>query len=409
MFTCPASAAEQAEEETIFYDSLTDYQYTYNCGLNTQCVTKAEDGYYIKLGGILFYADDSLDFAFPLCSKPECLHGEEPTLVGRSGCDAFVGEADITAIQYTEGVLYTASSWDLNRRFPDEDSLQSFYRISEDGTKKERLELEEGIIWTPVVHRGYVYYLCETYETEKAGQVKTIVTLYRNSLSENEKEVLWQSDEGINRFSGLQAYGERLYYSCGTDSWSATIVFDLETGGYHTLDPFAGEQFTFSFHEGKLLLSRKDLTRKCPENRTVYVADLDGENVEELTVLEEINEDCAFLYAGDYLVSDNALTWSVAVEGGAHILRVYDGQSFELAAKINLSGEELEEGESAAGSLCFPDEDYIFYLTTTADGRENLRYYSLEEIASGEAESHLLATSSSYGHGYKIEDGQLKP
>ena len=66
--SCTAYANEVKEEKEIVD---TEYQFTH------EYMAKGENGYYLCIGSFLFYWEEGMDEATPLCSKIDCMHQYE--------------------------------------------------------------------------------------------------------------------------------------------------------------------------------------------------------------------------------------------------------------------------------------------------------------------------------------------
>lgn len=80
--SCTAYANEVKEEKEIVD---TEYQFTHNY------MAKGENGYYLCIGSFLFYWEEGMDEAIPLCSKIDCMHQYEEDQEKARECEAYVG------------------------------------------------------------------------------------------------------------------------------------------------------------------------------------------------------------------------------------------------------------------------------------------------------------------------------
>lgn len=147
--------SKNTEDKTSF-DYTTNFQYYYSNlnGINFP-VTKSEIGYYVFLpNNYLYYIDRESQEAIPLCNKPNCSHNSVD-------CNAyfnlFVNASGESAnvVQYYDGNLYIVVK--------DEDAMGNFlgnilYKVTPDGSTREKLiEFKDGIShW--LIHKGYFYY-----------------------------------------------------------------------------------------------------------------------------------------------------------------------------------------------------------------------------------------------------------
>ena len=96
--SCTAYANEVKEEKEIVD---TEYQFTHNY------MAKGENGYYLCIGSFLFYWEEGMDEAIPLCSKIDCMHQYEEDREKARECEAYVGYTSMNLLDYYDGKLYT--------------------------------------------------------------------------------------------------------------------------------------------------------------------------------------------------------------------------------------------------------------------------------------------------------------
>ena len=95
--SCTAYANEVKEEKEIVD---TEYQFTH------EYMAKGENGYYLCIGSFLFYWEEGMDEATPLCSKIDCMHQYEEDREKARECEAYVGYTLMNLLDYYDGKLY---------------------------------------------------------------------------------------------------------------------------------------------------------------------------------------------------------------------------------------------------------------------------------------------------------------
>ncbi len=129
------------------YDPLEEYQLSFGCA---PVIQKGTTGYYILANEMLYYYDESLQEAVPVCDKLDCDHTD-------TSCNASMQSA--YEINYYKGNIYYIGSED------DMCQVWYLYSLNEDGRERERITKvatmesgDKGIGFQICVHRRMVYY-----------------------------------------------------------------------------------------------------------------------------------------------------------------------------------------------------------------------------------------------------------
>lgn len=378
------------------FDYETEFQYMYNSGdWNVQSVTRGNEGYYIRLTDVLFYADESLEMAIPLCSRPECLHQKEPTLRERRLCDAYLGTAtESEAIQYYDGKIYTVSDWDFNNGKPYSDRADRVYSISSDGLVREEQDVQLGLRSSPILHRGYYYYFYFLNQEQEDGNVKRSICLARKEISGGEEELIYSTAE-FDSYSSLLAYRDYVYFVYWNGDSCYTLVYHIADGEISFLDPGQGTRPVFAFEDDHLLVTYLGLEE---ESQPIWITDLDGENAVELTGIQ-VEPGWTVGSDGQYLYMENGTTWGAILRQEPRVIRYYDRETLEYIGEVDLG---LNVGSA---SIAFGDENYLFYRNCPEGNTDivQLMYIRKDEMAAGNAESHLLLEGEKYNMSWSSE------
>lgn len=120
---CEKSEINEPEDEY----SVCQMGFTYMSG---NPMIESPDGYYVFTGNFLYFYDKSLENPVVVCSRPECMHENEPE-DKRTECNAFFGSQ--TDLKYYNGFLYISA--DAMKG----DEACSIYKVSLDGSEREKI------------------------------------------------------------------------------------------------------------------------------------------------------------------------------------------------------------------------------------------------------------------------------
>lgn len=314
------------EELPDTYVEGSDYQYMNMESLHfTLRHVRGSKGYYVLHGDYIYFIDEGSNTILPLCNKADCLHDKETDSEKFAYCNACMRPTNGfptggLGISYCNGFLYC-----LDDGFSS--SPPVLYRLSEDGSKKEKIYKWEGCrINEWLIHRDVLYYTKQTYENID-GKLKDRVQLMSLSLADltkQEKPVFVPDEElDVITLGRPRAYGNHLYFKIIAYTSSEEEINDdnflqyvyYKTFVYDILNDQVSEllvpnmsptEFTdyVVFWEDKILLNSFDFASDAPANNDWYVAELDGSNPE--IFMRDIPRYSLFASDGTYLYLTNA-------------------------------------------------------------------------------------------------------
>lgn len=211
---CEKSNNNEPEDEY----SVCQMGFTYMSG---NPMIESPDGYYVFNGNFLNFYDKSLENPVVVCSRPECMHENEPE-DKRTGCNAFFGSQ--TDLKYYNGFLYISA--DAMKG----DEACSIYKVSLDGSEREKIYTgAQGGGLQFVIYKGDIIVFEKQY---KEDEVKAVLTRFPIRNPE-EPNIIFEShdleDPYINRleYDGDFLYFELSDYSENIENFNYRI--DLKT------------------------------------------------------------------------------------------------------------------------------------------------------------------------------------
>ena len=259
-------------------------------------------GYYFRQGEFVYYLDEGTDELLPLCSKADCLHDREIDQERKEACNAYLHYSEFSSI-YSKGVIYCDGYLYCltDQGFLDEKAL---YRLSEDGSRKEQVYSWSGVgIEEWIVHRGVFYYSEHYYTYDEEGEMEGHFALKALSLTDaiKEPETIYALQEENVSYLGIDwptAYGNYLYFIVrgseddGGDAlapYYKTFIYDIANREIRelTYEGMSKEETIMgvTFWQDRILFvpyvyDKNDLESFYFGEGTVYIADLDGSNIE---------------------------------------------------------------------------------------------------------------------------------
>ena len=365
---------KELTEEESSYKIGEDYQYPYFSQSGVQ-IAKTEDGYYCLNNSFIYYIDGKTMKANPICSKAECMHETETEEERRIKCNAYTTS---NQIQYYKGNLYVQETELLENN----KNIEVFYRISSDGSTKEKLFQIKNINLSGwAVHRGYIYFTTAQYIPEKnevdPGETQTYCRINRIPVDGAKKEEVVYECKEIKYNGEIYVpflYKEHLYVEVfGTyEDRTAADVEDRKKLCFEKMLQYNIEDGTHSYIEadqesvvsavnifrGKLLFYGYHYEYDDKRNCQYYIADLDGSIRKKIFKTKEPSD--RYITDGTYLYCDNYFgNFYSQMEGEkdanqAQYFQVYD---------MNLKGIDvvgLPEREGDAYYLSAQDANYFF-------------------------------------------------
>ena len=369
-----------------------DSSYMFQGHNNDQYIVKAENGYFFRLNGILYFGDETLDTFIPLCTQANCLHGQATTEELRYECGAYIGAPiSVSSLQYYNNNIYVRSYFDLvskEERNAGVIQNEKIYSISSDGAKKRLLDIDIASWVSPIFHRGYIYYSFTDVEEEDSGGMLRPVSyggIARRSLATGKEDVLLDRSRIIMGNDGVQeiyAYQNYIYFRV-TDKQNKDhlYVLSLLDNKLNKIETEAEAFPTFYFMGDKLIYTyySEDMEVK----KKVYRADLDGSNEEYIFDIVDSSPRDRIGADDNYIYVDNGLKSEVLRGTEERTLRYYDIETYEYLGEVNLGNK------TSWLSLGYGDENYYFYFEIDMD-KERLMYFDKADLATGNVELKML-------------------
>lgn len=368
-----------------------DYQYMQTGGfVNAATIQKGENGvYYAAAGNYIYYMDETSGTLLPLCNKADCLHDKETDSEKISSCNAYNRNPQlILCLNYYDGNLYYLENC-FAGLYPC-----ALYRISADGSQKELVyQWEEGVFidkW--MIHRGVLYYtdyvltLVEDPDTgeEEMWQLYTFSELPLTGTFKKPSVLYSQKEDlpgyTVNGFGFPRAYGNYVYlnvYAFEDVDVEITeenryeyqlykeYVFNINTKEMTELtiegiENYQQAQNSGMFWDDRVIFYVFDKREGYLTPADVYIADLDGSNVE--IFMEDVPQGYILLTDGKYLYKTNDNMVSMGYEEGPKTYWVYDG-NLELVDWYTISYDRL-------WARPVGDEDVQYVMMTTDEPGE---------------------------------------
>lgn len=198
-------------------------------------------------------------------------------------------------IAYCDGCLYYICC--VNGQY-------QLYRIKDDGSSREKMkEWDDCLIKQWIVHRNTLYYINVDYTVGDDGNTEEHYSLKSLSLKGElkEKDIYIPDNEiEVAELANPVAYGNHLYfevlgYTVDSDKitddnyqdylYAKTFEYDLEDKALHEIT-VEGDLYVqgVTFWQDKIVLNPFDFNKDYGENAKTYIADLDGNNMEEFAI-----------------------------------------------------------------------------------------------------------------------------
>lgn len=326
-------------------------------------IALSDKGYYFIHSEILYFMDKSSNKCIPLCSKPDCSHEGKDL----ESCNAYF---NFNTFDASSGLFYYNSNlYILGNDGNGENGLGKglyLYRISYDGTKRERvchlLDISSSASdmgLRIIIHRGIVYL---SYSEENKS------TLCSFSINDNKAELKTiDTMEGKSpEFYRLKGYGDYLVYQY--------FYYDDEN-----LDSFSGGIKVFD-GKNKQVLIKDAIKSYCISDSKVYYETSDGIKIYDL----KSKKTSDFKAESDYFAincdGEYFYTYNSELDSSYEV-NVYDKKYNKINSFKSLEGY---------GELCFGDEKYFFtenkYFNKSDLRKKNVqwknitdKYYNIEQ------------------------------
>lgn len=341
--------AQNYYSECIFADDGAGYYFT---------VVK-KDGYE------LFYYDDNMSEAVPLCSKVNCMHSGED-------CDAYFSKEECM-----EGFI-----WYQNKslfRIEQDTTTKNVYLMSSDrdgGNSRQvsmlwsgdniRYKFKTIYFRSMVMHKGYLYY---TYQLD----VNDDIQYYRIPITGGERELIGT----ILNSDDIKQFGE-VHFSNNDDGIYLSLDASLKEG----------EQRLFMLYQYEI---NEDKFENIYSEAGIYdfrwVKDAGGNTVDKdgdgwsgkIDVMELAFDNNGYMYINE-MMTGNIIKYNLSTKEASQIYQIkgsgniayynnalyvnnYDivDKSQARVVVLSLDGEVLDEIVSETSDMYFGDDKYLFF------------------------------------------------
>lgn len=373
-----------------------DHQYMfYNEAGMCTVQARGNKGTFLSIKNYIYFIEDGTKEAVPLCNKVDCLHDKETEENKKKQCnaymEAFLMEVDPINIAYNDGYVYY-----IDQLSDELYGKQVLYRLSEDGSQKEKIyEWENPEVQCWCLHRDVLYYVNVAYalpdgENADSANVYSLKKLELNCFLKKPKDI-YSGDEQLNIYSVgyLKAYGNYVYFrvygntaedeSLLTEEnahmyvYNEMIVYDIINENYYELDLMDNERneeaSLVTFYNDRLIISSYSKDDNS-DLANIYIADLDGKNQEILW--KDIQASTRIHSDGKYLYTSNAV-------------RIMNGKD-ELPVVLNVYNKEFEMTDTFSFPWFYWGQigasDYL-YIYINSDNKQNLEVVRFDKSEIG--------------------------
>lgn len=353
-----------------------DDQYYFDKPTSTSLsMAVSENGYYFFSGprnSYLYYVDKKTMKPVILCNKPDCLHTDESNPEKVNYCNAFFFSNNASLIYY-DSSLYV---YDRNGT--------SLFKVSLDGTSRQKIYTFKEPPLYAIIHRGYMYYMTNDNGTVSGKEASTFSTcgLYRISLSDMSKR-----PELIYQYKGIYAN------LCGLKGYKNYVMFTYNAYDDSLLQSAHASLLKYDINKGNTTAICQDAGRYsiCCDKIVFYSIDgftyrcnLDGSDKKLLNDVEGLS------YSdGTYIFMDTKVLKQIKPNGAAmkrqlivYTLEGKEVQSFDIEA---LGVNDVYGGDNHY--IFIPDDNSKM---NEVDEIKSLWVIDKRKIATGKAEPEKL-------------------
>jgi hypothetical protein len=258
-FSCSNSqnGSVNSQDDQFYYINRNPFDY--------QGIVESESGYYFFSGPTnqyLYYMDKKTMRPVILCNKPNCLHTEETDGTKLLECNALFSDNNSNLVFHNNN-LYVVGT-DI------ETMSKSIYKISIDGTRREKIKTFTEMIYNLIIHRDSIYYTTSDSGTVsgKEDSTTTKCNVYRVKMDQihKEPELLYSVNGTYERILRLVGYNNGVYFQTMNFDNSEEHIANNITYRYDIIDNHITK---FKEHLG-LFLFNKDILVYNDENYRVY-------------------------------------------------------------------------------------------------------------------------------------------
>ena len=390
LLLCGCAASEMPSDNA--YHRETDYPYSMFMELNTKGFAESDTGFYFYIPSFLFYMDRETMQPAAVCSKPECLHYDEPDTASFRNCSAYFSAGVRPPLFWYKGAVYIISMTETAGA-SGASQQAALIRVSGDGTKRTVLYRfsPDAVIERAILHRGVLYAAIQQY-TEDA-QLLSGIWAYSLDNTKKEPACIMPLDKypGLNLEQNLTAYGCNLYFTrylseteerelCiyNTVTGETTVVPSTEDGYSPSYVTFLGDKMYLKY-KAHLPVGDPEDVNSYPER--VYRCGLDGSEP------ERIWEGLGFFAADDQYLYRVSNLW--ADRENDHYIEICDedGKPVDRIDLFEATGDEKLISASCHVSM----GDRVLIETTRRDStglRYRFYWFDKAEIGSGRIRVH---------------------
>ncbi len=160
-----------------------------------------DDGYYFLCGGLVAFWDGNPEHqAVPICNSPGCKHKTDD-------CPGRISTGNPGKLFYVDGWLYAFSQWWKEDPVTKEASYP-LWRISADGSSKEKVFYVEGELRKYTIYEDMVYYQIEEADEKE----RRICSIWSVPLKGGDATMIWKSGLQYGNVSSVQGFGGKIYF-----------------------------------------------------------------------------------------------------------------------------------------------------------------------------------------------------
>lgn len=262
--------------------SETDSQYNFS-GCYDTYFTETPYGIYFTMGSYIYLFDSDMS-AHVLCSKANCKHDD-------GSCGGFA--------LFAKEIFYYNKSLYVTALNPAEDVNDDSYCINEYTLQGEYVRKVADLpmsVQEIVLHRGtayYTYYIEDTNDEDSMG----IRAMAAVNIDNGKSIDLYTGNDENAIVSNIFAFGDYVYCLYMDENNMDTLIVDINTNEVITL-----KDVSKPFVQNDKLL----FTKMTDDMKTVYCAELNGENVQKTDLSVKYDNGICCVY-DDVVIETNVI------------------------------------------------------------------------------------------------------
>lgn len=325
LFALTITGCSKTPSEDSYVEN-TDFQYQYYNNAGTyNVIAQGKDAIYFPIRNYIYQLDEETGTITLLCNKANCLHNDEKDQNKILECNALVrNDTEDENLYYMDGFLYS-----ITKEWNGDERASSLYKIAEDGSSKERIYQWNGsTVYNCCMHRNVLYYTEHTYD-ENNQELCELKEMKLTGMGKLKPKTIWKPDENITviGFLNLVAYGNHLYFNvegakennvtglASDEDWikysyNKTFQYNLENKTFSEIqipNQTETQQVSYvTFWQNQIVYQAFDMKKNYQFDATedVYIADLDGSNIEvllkDMPMYHSFSSDGTYLYVSNW-------------------------------------------------------------------------------------------------------------